>query len=132
MANIKRLKQLRRVVDAAPDDRLHMRSFCEQAECGTAYCAAGWAAIDPWFRKNTGISNLFAVSKLGIVMPLHQCDDGTLGELFGLSDVDAYHLFAFGQNERIGPHDITKPEVVANIDRLIAGQNAVKYQAMTS
>lgn len=55
--NFEALKQLKRVVKAAPAERLHMRAVMEKAECGTAYCAAGWAAQDKWFEDNTEITN---------------------------------------------------------------------------
>jgi len=41
------LRRLREVIAEVPDDRLHMRRLVEVSECGTAFCAAGWAAIDP-------------------------------------------------------------------------------------
>jgi hypothetical protein len=57
-----RLRQLRRVVAAAPADRFVMDRFCTAGQpCGTAYCAAGWAALDPWMQKETPMLKYFAL-----------------------------------------------------------------------
>ena len=62
-----RLTQLRRVVVEAAPDRFDMRSFSADTPCGTAYCAAGWAAIDPWFREHTHINE--SVSYTHLMLP---------------------------------------------------------------
>lgn len=128
MPNIERLQQLRRVVEAAPDDRLHMRAWSERAECGTAYCAAGWAALDPWFQENTPILGVFEITETKMVESLGNSSID-LADLFGITSRDASALFATYSLCGIGPHAISKAEVLANIDRLIAGDSAKRYAA---
>lgn len=115
MANIERLTQLRRVVEAAPEHLLDMGSFKLTKDCGTAYCAAGWAAIDPWFVKQ-GL-DLFAEVDGGD--PFYH-----LADFFNLDTEDANNLFGadLARND-----NVSKEEVLANIDRLIAGQHTEPY-----
>lgn len=63
MANIERLQQLVRVLEQVRDEKrpFDMEWWADAFdppsittpvnECGTASCAAGWAARDPWFRR---------------------------------------------------------------------------------
>ena len=46
MPNIEALTQLRRVVEAAPEELFHMRAVVEHVDCGTRRCALGWAIIE--------------------------------------------------------------------------------------
>lgn len=128
----KRLKQLRRVVEDAPDDRLHMRDWCDPvAPCGTAYCAAGWAAIDPWFRANTEIEEIFEVDDAGHVhrrAPVSACD--RLAALFDINVDAAWKLFLSIPYGDADPHRVTKAMVLENIDRVLAGAKPVNYQSM--
>lgn len=124
--NIEALKQLRRVVSDAPDDLFHMRAVTEQSKCGTARCAAGWAIIDPWFQKNTRINE---------AMPADWSNEGLSGaniieQVFGLDEGNSERLFAMSAGCNLDAHDITKIEVIANIDRLIAGEDAEEYEAL--
>jgi hypothetical protein len=135
VANIKRLVQLRRVVEAAPEDRLHMRTWCESAACGTAYCAAGWAAIDPWFREHTEIETIFNVwdSEDGEVM-VHAVADRNvchdLAHFFGIDEDDANNLFAAFAHRGMDPHAISRAEVLGNIDALLEGGVTEPYDAL--
>lgn len=130
---IERLQQLRRVVEAATDHRFHMRTFCEEADCGTAYCAAGWAAIDPWFRENTAMGDIFEVGEEGM---LREADDvydpfENLGGVFGISYLDSLNLFGADLSRIYSePHAVSRAEVIANVDRLIAGEPATPYAAI--
>jgi hypothetical protein len=128
MANLECLRQLRRVVEAAPEDRFEMTIFSVSGKCGTAYCAAGWAAIDPWFREHTELGQVFRM-----------CEDGTLnwgrnleltpvlGRAFGLEEWDVDRLFGMFVNW-VG--EVTRQHVLANIDRLLAGEPARSYSEM--
>ena len=109
------LRQLRRVVKAVPDDLLHMHSITSAALCGTAHCAIGWAAIDPWFIKKfeTSIHYEWAAP-------------------FNLSEKQADILFAGDACSGLPDHAITKAEVLANIDRILAGKRALVYKALRS
>lgn len=112
------LAQLRRVVEAAPEDRLHMRRYAEEAECGTALCAAGFCLIDPWFRARTLILGYF--------------DDASeleLHDLFQIDEEDARNLFGFALYRGVDPHAVTKAEVLWNVDELLAGRPARPYAA---
>lgn len=127
----KRLKQLRRVVAAAPDDRLHMARWCETADCGTAYCAAGWAAVDPWFRENTEIGTIFGVRDDGTIYPnsLVWRPLSALARLFAISIHASCHLFG-NVPCSADPHAVTKAMVLANIDLILAGKPAQHYGTM--
>jgi hypothetical protein len=123
MANLECLRQLRRVVEAAPEDRFDMRRFSTPTDCGTAYCAAGWAAIDPWFREHTELGRAFRVGVGGM---LGWDDDlaEVLGEVFGLTDGETNRLFGMFVGESCG---VTRRLVLASIDRLLAGKAARSY-----
>jgi hypothetical protein len=126
MANIERLRQLRRVVAAAPDDeRFDMRYIEIRKECGTAHCAYGWAQVDPWFRDNTPIAE-----RVDIGYPFYAHDFSESPGIFDLISDDAENLFSA---PRYGPaHGARmKAMVLANIDRLLAGQPSVLYPDIT-
>lgn len=119
---VERLKQLRRVIEAVPEDRLDMSVWCNPYHaCGTSYCAGGWAAVDPWFRENTEIGSIFVVDEQNRVE--HVPDGRTfekLASLFDIDEDDADELFD-------GPDDVTKRDVINNIDRLIRGEHVLSY-----
>lgn len=128
--NIEALRQLRRVIEAAPEDRLHMRAWSENAECGTAYCAAGWAAIDPWFQQHTSILETFRVSPHSIVYTDYAVTAfSRLDEIFRIGIWNSEALFGKGINSSLGPHSVTKAEVLQRIDALIAGGDIEPYAA---
>lgn len=130
MPDIERLRQLRRVIEAAPEDRFQMRAWCEVAECGTAYCAGGWAAVDPWFRENTEINETLRVRPGGFVVALDPTRTvHELARLFDLDFADARDLFGINAPPE-DPHAIGKDEVLENIDLLIAGEPAMMYAAI--
>lgn len=135
MADIgfEKLRQLRRVIEAVPDDRLHMRTFCEEGECGTAYCAAGWAAVDPWFRENTDIGDIFGVDSDGTLFVIcgYSCVFSDLADLFGLTRTDADRLFGADLEPDVtAPHAVNKTEVLNNIDLLLAGEKTKPYRVI--
>jgi hypothetical protein len=129
MANIERLTQLRRVIEEAPEDRLHMRAYSERARCGTAYCAAGWAAIDPWFQKNTEINETLKVTPEGRIFIAdgvwNEFDD--FADIFGIDPDDSQALFGADPSKNLGPHAVSKAQVLDNIDRLLRGEPATVY-----
>jgi hypothetical protein len=112
MANIERLRQLRRVVAAAPDDERFNMNYVEQIkDCGTSHCAYGWALEDPWFRENTEIRGLSYLASPGV---------------FNLSRSDVEALLSPPPaGPATGP--VMKVLVLVNIDRLLAGQPAIPY-----
>ncbi len=135
--NEQAMRELRRVVEAAPEDRLHMRSFCETAACGTARCAAGWAAIDSWFRENTQINKYLVVCNEGTVYATGCVgDDGVwrgtiagLATIFDIDREDARYLFGGDLDIGAAEHAVTKDEVLWNIDEMLAGREALPYAA---
>lgn len=129
MANVERLLQLRRVVEAAPDDRFHMRAFYEEASCGTAYCAAGWAAVDPWFQEHTEIGSIFRVGRDGLLEILSGTPFRRLSHIFEIGANNSWKLFGWGVARNPDPHAVSKAEVIENIDRLLAGKSAELYKA---
>jgi hypothetical protein len=52
---LNRYRQLRRVISSLPEheanEHIVMQNWIQKTACGTARCAAGWAGIDPWFKK---------------------------------------------------------------------------------
>jgi hypothetical protein len=127
--NRERLEQLRRVVLAAPPERFHMRTWCEKALCGTAYCAAGWAAVDPWFRENTDIERIFRVGHDGMVYAEIFTPTDGLAKIFDISSADSRNLFGGDLNPTYSdPHGVSQKDVVANIDRILAGLPAEPYE----
>lgn len=126
--NLEALDNLERVVRAAPSDRrfameaysLDYEDSDDEHDCGTAHCAAGWAAIDPWFVAKIGVVDL-ATSRL----------DVTLTELIGLTPIQSDVLFGVSDfrgeffTDATGP--TVKAEVLANIARLRRGEALVAY-----
>jgi hypothetical protein len=123
--NYEALRQLRRVVANAPSDRFHMRAITEQASCGTAHCAIGWAIIDPWFQQNTKLNDLIPADHK------EQCSArlDELADLFGISTQDNDNLFALEMSTTVSPHAVRKGTVIKNIDRLLADQPTKPYAA---
>lgn len=135
MANIEALKQLRRVVLAAREAQFDMALFGKRTTCGTVCCAAGWAALDPWFLVNTEIGKVLpikpATAATGGLFENHQLFDvdfssctpiDGLAGVFGIGQEDACALF---NGETVD--GVTKQEVIDNIDRLLAGSHAEPY-----
>jgi hypothetical protein len=136
MRNKEALRELRRVIEAAPDELLQMRALHEKCECGTAYCALGWAVQDPYFvekfgrelqRKHgwtngtaPGLLNL-GFTRLMEVTPA----------VFGIVQENANRLFASDINYYKGPYSVSKAEVLWNIDQLLAGKPPRYYEAAT-
>jgi hypothetical protein len=124
-----RLRQLRRVVAAAPADRFEMRRFCTAGQpCGTAYCAAGWAALDPWFQKETPMSDYFDLvdheqGTLVLANDNRNCFRG-LATIFDLDGIESKELFGacLPSGCKVFP-----AAVIANIDRLLRGEATIPY-----
>jgi hypothetical protein len=136
--NIEALKQLRRVVIAAPDDRFDMSAYGKRTKCGTVCCAAGWAALDPWFQANTTIGQVLPVDarpesereEFGSdqLFDFSQFLNGGghpadgLSQVFGLSLIQADCLFLPDKSK------VVKSQVIANIDAIIGGGNPKPYE----
>jgi hypothetical protein len=124
--NITALRQLRRVVENAPDDLLHMRNYREMSSCGTARCAAGWAAVDPWFNSHglqaatDGSPVIFGEWRGGI----------SLLKFFRLSETQMRHLFMIDQDDELyeDPHSVSKRQVLNQIDRILRGEPTKPYR----
>jgi hypothetical protein len=167
MPNIERLTQLRRVVEAAPDNLIYTRSVVEEGD--TARCAFGWALVEPWFIANTDkkgcfsfidistwctaarfdlceedANNLFGVDpwfltntnisslagrRYGNIDEMYM-DFAGVQKLFDLSEEDADNLFGADFLAMVGPHAVSRQEVLDNIDRLLAGEPAWQYDAV--
>ena len=136
MRNTEALRELRRVVEAAPDHQLHMRVLHEKCECGTAYCALGWTVQDPYFVEKFGDE---LQRQLGWT---HTTDVDLLDlgfsrlleitpAIFGISTREADKLFASNIDYYEGPHSVSKAEVLWNIDQLLAGNTTRHYRACT-
>lgn len=112
---------LRRVVETAPEELLHMRKMTEQASCGTAHCALGWARIDPWFKVNK--SSMVAFTSQGY-------NSASAAHAFGITEATADLLFAGDASSGIEAHAISKAEVLWNIDHLLDKGFALAYEAL--
>jgi hypothetical protein len=143
----RRLKELRRVAEAIPPARLNMNEFGKVVgdygtpDCRTVCCLAGHAALDPWHQKHTEILDIFRLAEdeeasctgFEILRPVPRCLATTfrrLATLYGISETDADALFAAdacGLKEGA----VTKAEIVANIDLLLAGLRARPYKAIS-
>lgn len=126
MPNVERLKQLHRVVSDAPDDLFHMPTWSMCLPCGTAHCALGWAALDPWFLENTEIGGLFAEpSEDGYFTSCVTTTGADLAKLFDIERNDSNNLFCYdsGSTGRM----VEKQRVLDNIDRILRGEKTVPY-----
>ena len=120
------LRQLRRVVEAAPVQLFHMDAFTHKTSCGTAHCAAGWAAIDPWF-KERGLR----VTRYGDIQyldfrPSRYCYPFRPLELFfTLNKLDTSRLFGGGLHR--GEY-VPKEKILKNIDCMLSGEKPLRYR----
>lgn len=123
---MERLRQLRRVVQAAPARQFKMNDI----QCGTAMCAAGWAAIDPWFvaRGLRLIPGDGRHSPARVETETIRFTFPALAEFFGLDEEDADTLFAADATRSTGR--IPKRDVITNIDRILKGHSPAKYRAI--
>lgn len=121
-----RLKRLRTIIEAAPQHLLHMNTIKEDAGCGTAYCALGWAAMDKGFRR-AGL----VIRKNGDwyrhQYDVHITSGEPIHDFFGITEEEANNLFALGAMAYDDPHRIKKRSVLSRIDRLLAGKPIRPY-----
>jgi len=125
---------------------LVMRDFSSTMSCGTAYCAAGWARLDLVLQNTTRICEAFDVSDLNKTVYFSRTaletfgvsEEGegllimtVLGIVFGISDEDADNLFGGELSFAYGEYDVSKEEVLENIDRILRGEPAIPYEALT-
>ncbi len=116
--------ELRRVVEAAPPELFHMRAWKEKAGCGTAYCAAGWAAIDPWFTER----GLTHEAMQAASMDFRDSTFDAVRRFFGLTEAEGERLFGTSGTDYYDPHAITREMVIENIDRMLAGKRPRFYR----
>jgi len=111
-----------------------MRNFEEQAGCGTAHCLLGWAAVHPSFgphilKAHRGPGETHArIDWLST--------GGTANDYLGISNEDSSRLFALDISTEVDQergqtaHDVSKAEVLWNLDELIAGRHCREYRAV--
>ena len=118
------LVQLRRVVLAIPDAGFNMRWWSDN--CGTTHCAAGWAALDPWFLQHTELGRYlvpYSASPAGTtVLPTSIDPISGLASVFKITPREARALFV-----AITTRPVSRREVVAQIDDLLAGRTIGRY-----
>lgn len=121
--NKEALIQLRRVVEDAPDALFNMHTFAREAPCGTVRCAAGWAAIDPWFEANMPrLAEQPGFPHTDQLAVWFDIDETDANNLFG-GDLSGYPFDNAGRSLR----GVTKLAVVANIERILAGKPTKPY-----
>lgn len=119
---VRRLTLLREIIVGVEEDKLHMARFIHiGAVCGTAYCAAGWAAQHPYF-KRIGL-RINTLSWRGGVTPF--C---LLGRIFLLNSENTSALFGGNLDTDAPDHCVSKQAVINNIDRLLRGERAQHYE----
>ena len=129
--NEEALRQLARVVNAAPENRFDMRRFYSHGSlfaCGTAYCAAGWAALDPWFAEHAGGagSGLGSGPRDAALDRFHDfCRFSHLERVFDLDEQQTEALF--GGNLPPTSRPPSKQAVLRKIKQLLAGQVISAY-----
>ena|ERR1700674_5192303 len=118
-----RLTHLKQVVIDAPPRQFKMDRISQRTSCGTAYCAAGWAAQDLEFIKQ-GLELVAGEIFYNDVGP----EDGrrfkALEAFFGLQRKESDLLFG---SHLYGEDIVPKEEVLHNIDRLLAGKKPIRY-----
>lgn len=124
------LQHLEGFVESLPEDRLHMRAFSEKADCGTAYCLAGFMAIDPWYREKTDILKVFGTYKseghLMITVKHYKITDA-LSAILGITVKNASVLFGMNGNcVYIPVHAVKKAEVLERVRELINGKEFIE------
>jgi hypothetical protein len=114
--NEEALVRLRQIVLEAPETLWDMSHFSTSKKCGTAYCAAGWAAQDQWFKeRNLSLDNYSSNTNFF----------SRLEKLFDLNERDCGNLF--GGDLQPGD-EVSKEEVIANIDQLLDGKPTLVYR----
>jgi hypothetical protein len=124
---------------AAPEELYDLSAFSSEFSCGTARCNAGWAAVDPWFQKNTTINQTLdpvTGNNSDCDQPIQGdgCNYASIHEhlefIFGLSNNNVHLLFYPQFQGRPCGKGITKPMALAQIDRLLAGLDTVPYEEL--
>lgn len=133
MPDLEALSRLRSLVEAAPEPKFNMTQFRTGSDCGTAYCALGHAAIDPWFVEHhnapgprPSLDHTEARDQWALNFD-QWCDTEKACKVFGLSSKDSFRLFG---GDLFPYQKVSKSEVLANIDRLLAGLPAKRYAAL--
>lgn len=145
--NVPAMQRLRWLVENAEADRFDMDRYAHVVydqfghTCGTAYCAAGFAAIDPWMQENTVIGKVFRVADrkdgTGFSVEGWLARDSAdcypdarkgLAVVFGISEADSSALFYPGVNSKRQGPKVIQQHVIDNIDRILAGKPAEPYQ----
>jgi hypothetical protein len=136
-----RLTKAREMLLALEPDKLHMRKVVDHADCGTAYCFAGWMVVNPWFRKHTTLGRYLAVQTDGEIcltnagMGVNAISDHNEPALvavirvLGIEERDGENLTGCGLSSRGNPHSVSREEVLWNVDELLAGRAALPYRA---
>ncbi len=121
----RRLSELRRVVENAPDELLSMSHFSKKVSCGTAHCAAGWAALDPYFTER----GLSLTAHGGLRYYYYMSFDAfhDLAYLFKISVKASRKLFGCEPPQGDNWKNVKKEHVLANIDRMLAGKQPFRY-----
>ena len=123
MPHITALRQLKRVIKNTPDDLLHMDKWAGTARCGTVRCAAGWAAVDPWFNEHG-----FTAHPGGSPTYAGKWPFDSLRAFFRLTGAATDHLFAIDHPGLPGGHAVSKRQILNQIDRIIAGEPTHHYR----
>jgi hypothetical protein len=143
---VDRLRQLIRVIREAKDEEWSMSAWsttmsdAEGRSCGTAFCAAGNCAMDPWFQKHTEIMrilepdfvrNVWVDGQKVAIFRIRQIPEGievdrALGRLFEISEEDAGAIFGCDVAAD-DLADVTRVQAIENVQRVIDGLPAIPY-----
>lgn len=130
MANIERLQQARKIIDAAPEDRLRMAVLSQASGCDTTYCFAGWLIASPWFRDHTELGQ-FELTARGRILYIRNCEYhspfNAVAAVLAINADDADALMGLSCRFDNMAKQPDKACVIANINRIIAGLPAIPY-----
>lgn len=150
---VERLTRLAELVEKIPVEEFEMSAWFKTGpSCGTIGCAAGWAALDPWFQdqglrlivewsgrtvhrgrkpKVTKMDTLYFNIGLnqGKGKSTHWIGSKGLAEFFGITDEESEGIFtplAYRARRKPGfeKGKILPQEVVAQIRKVLASYNA--------
>lgn len=110
-----RLNHLITILTNLEPDQLNMHTWA--TECGTAACAAGWAALDPRFNRGGLRAGKYGqpTCSYHVDRPFH-----TLADFFGITVNQSLHLFS-QYNYPDYAIGITPAQVIERIDDLLKG-----------
>lgn len=127
MAHHERLTRLSDLLDNYHGlTKFNIGTFFEESNCGTAACACGLAALNPWFQQQG-----FRLHPLTQHCERIPTFEGLIGwpavhKFFQVSGIDANHLF-LGNSYSPVPYREVTPDMVSKRIKAFVASNIEKY-----